>query len=130
MPERFLDWLEQARMDLEHGRCAAAAGHFEWAAFAAQQAAEKACEALHLFARSAAWGHDVTQLLSTLPEPLRPDPSLLDRAKALDKHYIPARYPNGFASGTPRAHYCRAEAERALADAEAIVEFCDRSISR
>jgi hypothetical protein len=43
MPERHADWLEHARLDLDHARVAAQAGHFEWAAFAAQQAAEKAC---------------------------------------------------------------------------------------
>ena len=96
----------------------------EWAVFAAQQAAEKACKALHLSLGGDAWGHDLTTLLSALPETHRPPAALLDQAKALDKHYIPARYPNGFAQGIPRDHYTRREAEQAIADAGAILEFC------
>ncbi len=128
MPERHGDWLQQAEWDLDHARLAAREGHFEWAAFAAQQAAEKACKALHLSLQSAAWGHDVTQLLVALPAGHQASADLLERAKALDKHYLPARYPNGFAAGTPRQHYTRRDAERAVEDAEAIIGFCQRSL--
>lgn len=48
MPERHLDWLRQAQLDLEHARLGGREGHFEWAVIAAQQAAEKACKALHM----------------------------------------------------------------------------------
>ncbi len=128
MPERHGDWLQQARYDLDLARVAAREGHFEWAAFAAQQAAAKASKALHLFLGNATWGHDVTQLLSALSGIHQASPDLLERARRLDGHYLPARYPNGFAAGTPRDHYSRGDAEQALADAEAIVEFCRRSI--
>ncbi len=130
MPERYADWLGQARRDVEHARVAVREGHFEWAAFAAQQAAEKACKALHLFLGGSTWGHDVTQLLTALPSANQAPPELTERAKRLDKHYLPARYPNGFAAGTPMEHYTRREAEDAIADAEAILDFCRRSISR
>ena len=73
---------------------------------------------------------DVTQLLEALPAGARATAHFLDRAKSLHKHYLPARYPNGFAAGTPRQHYTRREAERAVADAEAVLEFCERSIPR
>ena len=130
MPERHQDWLRQARLDLEHARFSAREGHPEWAAFAAQQAAEKACKALHLSLASEVWGHDLTALVTALPAERRPAPDLLDRAKSLDKHYLPARYPNGFAEGTPRDHYTAREAEQAIADAEALVEFCACSIAQ
>lgn len=130
MPERHEDWLRQAHLHLEHARFSARGGHLEWAVFAAQQAAEKACKALHLSLASEAWGHDLTALLNALPAGQRPTADLLDRAKALDKHYLPARYPNGFAEGTPRDHYTMREAEQAIGDAEALVEFCARSITR
>jgi HEPN domain-containing protein len=77
---------------------------------------------------SDAWGHDLTALLTALPRDARPPDDLLDRARGLDKHYIPSRYPNGFAAGTPRDHYTEREAVTAIADAEAIIEFCARSI--
>lgn len=130
VPERHEDWLEQARWDVEHARSALGESHFEWAAFAAHQSAEKACKALLLALGSAAWGHDLTHLLGALPQERRPAGPLLDRAKVLDKHYIPARYPNGFASGTPHEHYTRGEAEEAIRTAEDILEFCRHSIPR
>jgi HEPN domain-containing protein len=130
MPERHQDWMRQARLDLEHARLAAREGHLEWAVFAAQQAAEKACKALHMSLGGDAWGHDLTALLGALPQEHRAEDDLVDRAKALDKHYIPSRYPNGFDQGTPRDHYTEREAQAAIADAEAILEFCTRSIPR
>ncbi len=130
MPERHQDWLRQARDDLDHARLSARQAHLEWAAFAAQQAAEKACKALHLSLGSDAWGHDLMALLAALPAEQRPHPDLVDRAKGLDKHYLPSRYPTGFAQGTPRDHYTLREAEQAIADAAAVIEFCARSIPR
>src|ERR1700704_5283084 len=130
MPERHQDWMRQARLDLEHARLAAREGHLEWAVFAAQQAAEKACKALHMSLGGDAWGHDLTALLGALSPEHQAEDDLVDRAKALDKHYIPSRYPNGFDQGTPLDHYTEREAETAIADAEAILEFCARSIPR
>jgi HEPN domain-containing protein len=130
MPERHQDWMRQARLDLDHARLAAREGHLEWAVFAAQQAAEKACKALHMSLGGDAWGHDLTALLDALPQGHRAEDDLVDRAKALDKHYIPSRYPNGFDQGTPRDHYTAHEGQAAIADAEAILEFCTRSIPR
>ena len=130
MPERHQDWLRQARDDLDHARLSARQAHLEWAAFAAQQAAEKACKALHLSLGSDAWGHDLMALLAALPDAQRPHPDLVDRAKGLDKHDLPSRYPTGFAQGTPRDHYTLREAEQAIADAAAVIEFCARSIPR
>jgi HEPN domain-containing protein len=45
MPSRAEDWLRQTLPDLEHARAALHAGTFEWAAFAAQQAAARMLEA-------------------------------------------------------------------------------------
>lgn len=128
MPERHGDWLRQAHYDVDLARVAAREGHFEWAAFAAQQAAEKAAKALHLYLGNAAWGHDVTQLLTLLPVTHQATPQLLETARRLDRHYLPARYPNGFAAGTPRDHYSLGDAEQAIADAETIIDFCRGSI--
>ena len=40
------------------------------------------------------------------------------------------RTDTGFAQGTPRDHYTLREAEQAIADAAAVIEFCARSIPR
>jgi HEPN domain-containing protein len=67
---RWADWYAQARHDLEQATASAEAGRYDWACFAAHQAAEKAVKALHLRQGQEAWGHVVARLLSALPEPV------------------------------------------------------------
>ena len=131
MSGRAGDWFRQAEADLEHARHALRDEHFEWACFATQQAAEKAATAAHAALGQEAWGHVVTELLEAL-QPHEPavDEALLDRARALDKLYIPTRYPNGLAGGAPADFYTRAEAQRAISDAEAVLALCRRMLSR
>ncbi len=81
MPNRAYDWLRQGQRDLEHARRAAEDGDFEWACFAAQQAAEKVAKAALQHSGLEAWGHSVTALLESLPDAQPPDPSLLDGAR-------------------------------------------------
>lgn len=128
MPERSGDWVRQAEADFRHARHALEDGDFEWAAFAAHQAAEIAIKAVFQRHNLDAWGHTVSVLLGRLPEAVRTDEGLVDRAKELDKHYIPTRCPNGFEQGAPVDFYTRGEADRAIAHAEAIIEFCRRQI--
>jgi HEPN domain-containing protein len=124
MASRHADWLKQGQRDLEHARRALDDGDYEWACFAAQQGAEKAVKAVYQKAGGMAWGHSVTALLESLPEPLQPDDRLLDAAKELDKHYILPRYPNAHPEGAPYEYYTKGEAERAVANAEQIIGFC------
>jgi HEPN domain-containing protein len=126
--ERSADWFRQAEADLRHARHAAEDGDYEWSAFAAQQAAEKAIKALFQKLHLDAWGHTLSTLLASLPDSVRPEASLIDVAKALDKHYIPTRYPNGFERGAPTDFYTHDEARRAITEAETILEFCRRQI--
>jgi len=46
MPRRHEDWLAQAKRDLKAARDSLSSGNYEWTAFQAQQAAEKALKAL------------------------------------------------------------------------------------
>lgn len=124
------DWLRQARRDLQHARDALDRGTFEWAAFAAQQAAEKAVKALYQHLGAEARGHSVTQLLAALPSGARPTDELIDVAKELDKHYLTPRYPNAYPGGAPMDFYTRAEAQRAVQGAERILEHCQRHLLR
>ena len=126
---RWSDWWDQAGRDLGHAGHALDDADHEWAAFAAQQGAEKGVKAL-IFARGGEpWGHSVAALLDALG-PLRPDESLLEAGLRLDKHYIPARYPNGLPAGHPGKYYTRGEAEKAIDDATAIIEFCRSHLPR
>jgi HEPN domain-containing protein len=127
---RWRDWWEQSVRDLGHARHALADEDHEWAAFAAQQAAEKVLKALIMAHGGEPWGHLTTGLAEALP-PVAPAPAdVLDAARRLDKHYIPARYPNGFADGYPGKLYTRGEAEQAIADATTITEFCRSHLPR
>jgi HEPN domain-containing protein len=129
MPARHADWLRQAKRDLDHARRSAASGDYEWACFAAQQGAEKGIKAVYQWLGAVAWGHSVTMLLANLPQPHRSPEVLVERAKALDKHYITTLYPNGFERGAPLDYYTLAEAERSIEDAEAIIRFCENLLA-
>lgn len=128
MVERSADWLRQAESDLRHAWNAQADGDYDWAAFASHQAAEKAIKAVFQKLHLDAWGHTLSLLLTSLPQDRRPEQSLIDCAKELDKHYIPTRYPNGFERGAPVDFYTAKEAGQAIANAEVLLEFCRRQV--
>lgn len=123
MPERSRDWLRQAEADLQLARSARDIGRHEWSCFASQQAAEKAVKGLYQRLHMEAWGHALTALLEYLPDQSKPSAELMDKARVLDRHYIPTRYPNGFERGAPMDFYSRKDADVAIEHAEAIVEF-------
>ncbi len=125
---RWKDWWDQGKRDLLHARHALEDADYEWSAFAAQQAAEKALKALIMSQGGEAWGHSISGLVEALPPDVETSPDVMETANRLDKHYIPARYPNGFASGYPGKLYTRAEAEGAIADGQKILEFCRRRL--
>jgi HEPN domain-containing protein len=120
---RWPDWWEQGLRDLRHAENALHDGDYEWAAFAAQQSAEKALKALIMSLGGEPWGHSITGLAEAVPERLELPSTVMEAAHRLDKHYIPARYPNGFAEGYPGKLYTRGEAEGAIQDARKIIEF-------
>jgi HEPN domain-containing protein len=116
--------MAQALHDLAHAERARTAGDHDWACFAAQQAAEKAVKALHLHRGQEAWGHVVRRLLEELPEPLRPDPDLLDRARCVDQFYMPTRYANAHPEGAPFQHFGARQSAEAIEHARAILDYC------
>lgn len=124
MTARYEDWLRQAIRDLGHAKHSLNSGDYEWACFAAQQSAEKGLKALFLKNNRSAWGHSVAGLLQELHGIYDVERSLIDAGKELDKHYIPPRYPNSYPEGAPYDYYTKAEAERAIAHTEQILEFC------
>jgi HEPN domain-containing protein len=121
MTDRSKDWLDQAQRDLEQARSSQKEDRHEWACFAAQQSAEKAVKALHLFLKQEAWGHVVARLLNELP--LTIPEELLDKAKVLDGLYIPTRYANGHPEGAPFEHYGKIQSKDAINYAGEILKF-------
>jgi len=121
---RSQDWWAQSLRDLRHARNALQDTDYEWSAFAAHQSAEKAVKALIISQGGEPWGHLITGLLEALPKGVSASPEVVEAGNRLDKHYIPARYPNGFVQSYPGKLYTRGEAESAISDAEKISEFC------
>jgi HEPN domain-containing protein len=121
MANRANDWFAQAQRDLEQARSSQAEQRHEWACFAAQQAAEKAVKALHLWLRQEAWGHVVARLLAELP--LTIPEHLVDQGRVLDNFYIPTRYANGHPEGAPFEHYSNLQSTQAIAYASEIIAF-------
>ena len=129
MANRSYDWFRQSQADLRHAKNALEDGDFEWSCFAAHQAAEKALKAVFIRHGQDAWGHTLTILISNLPKTAKhPPENLVDFARMLDKFYIPTRYPNGFESGAPTDYYTRDDAQTAILQAGAILEYCRHQI--
>lgn len=139
---RYKDWLDQAKKDLEAANSSLKSGHFEWCCFQAQQSAEKALKALLLSLNMETWGHSLIQLLKKWKKVIEADhkdssslehdeyEKLFNKCQELDRHYIQPRYPNGFASGHPAEYYNEQIALRCIKDARIIVRFVEREIEK
>ena len=121
MPERSKDWSKQAWRDLDSARVQMEDGFFEWSCFIAQQAAEKA---IYQKMGTEAWGHSVSDLLKARREKINVPDELVDGAKQLDRFYIPARYPNSWATGIPAEYIDRKDALNAIDNSEKLLQFC------
>ena len=86
--------------------------------------AEKAVKAPYQKLGIEVWGHPISRTLDSLPSDLKPPQDLIDKAKELDRHYIPTRYPNFHPEGAPLDYYTKEDAERAVNYAEEIIKFC------
>jgi HEPN domain-containing protein len=130
MANRSHDWLRQAERDLEQALDSQNANRSEWACFAAQQAAEKAVKALHIYCGQEAWGHAVAKLLSELPSGLMVPEELVEKARSLDNTYVPARYPNGHPEGAPFEHYGPLQSTQAIDYAREIIGFVNSKMAQ
>lgn len=128
MVERSKDWLDQAERDVKQADASLRDGFYEWACFAAQQAAGKAVKALIQSLGGEAWGHSVAALIDSLPEDVKPN-HLRDQALELDLAYIPSRYPNAHSAGFPGKAYTRKIGERLIEYAREIVTYCRDQVS-
>lgn len=120
---RYQDWLAQAERDLSRAAIDVQYAYWEWACFTAQQAAEKAVKALLMSYGNSVWGHAITPMLRHL-ESLPVPAVMIGYAQLLDAHYIPTRYPNGFAEGIPADYYNEQKAQEALHAATDLIRFC------
>jgi HEPN domain-containing protein len=123
--ERSGDWWAQAERDLRAARTLAERQLYEWACFAAQQAAEKAVKAAIQARGGELRGHAVRRGLQALEAPV----ALVEAGVRLDRLYIPTRYPDVLDQGSPGEVYLAADADTALKDAEAVLEWCRDQLS-
>jgi HEPN domain-containing protein len=123
--ERSSDWWVQAERDLRAARTLAEQALYEWACFAAQQAAEKAVKAVIQVRGGELRGHAVRRGLQALTAPI----ALIEAGIRLDRLYIPTRYPDVLDQGSPGEVYLAADAQAALHDAEAVLAWCRDQLS-
>lgn len=126
--QRALDWLRQAQRDLQVADKCATDGYHEWAAFAAQQSAEKAAKALVQALKGAVRGHGVTEILQSVSDRIAVPQDIIDCAREIDQVYVTSRYPNGFATGIPGDYFNEQTSKRVIGHAGEIVKFCDGHI--
>ncbi len=129
MARRYRDWLAQAHRDIKAAQDSLANGNYEWAAFQAQQAAEKALKALLRYHNFAMTGHTLVYLLRQARDFVDVPEGMMTLARELDRHYIQPRYPNGFAAGYPGEYYDEATAARCVDYGEQIIRFAEQNIS-
>lgn len=116
-------WYRQAEDDLEAAEVLIEFGKPAQAAFLCQQAGEMALKALWFALNLDPWGYSLARLVKQLPTPeVSRFEGLLPSAQALDKLYIPTRYPNALAELAPAEAYTHEEALQAVGYAPAILD--------
>ena len=127
--EEALDWWSEANHNLRQARKNLEIEEYSVASFLAHQAAEKAVKALLYSVNEAPWGHSIRILLERYFERVGGgDESLLERARELDRHYIPSRYPNVHPAGAAHEAYDEATSINAIRCSEAILSYAIKAI--
>jgi HEPN domain-containing protein len=126
--EEYGRWREEAARALEAARVQAEAGLHNWSCFAAEQSAQLAVKALLHGLGRGPWGHDLIRLIEGVGETgIGVPDDVEDAARRLSRHYIPARYPDAHAGGSPGSRYSRSDADEAGRDAAAVIAFVDEA---
>lgn len=119
--DRAENWLLTAREDLRIAVILFDASVPHGAAFHAQQAGEKALKAANFKQGQHAFGHSCLTLAQSCGAP----DHIIAKAKQLDRHYIPSRYPDAYPTGTPMDFYLDEEAKLAIEAAKTILAWVE-----
>jgi len=122
--EEFDRWMAQASDTLNSARMDYSTKSYNWCCFKAQQAAEYAVKGLLKGLGVSAYGHSTVKLLRDMETYSISVQNLTTCARTLDRHYVPARYPDAFTEGSPFEFYDDRTALEALDCAEKICNFC------
>lgn len=126
--EEYERWRVEASRALRHAELAAQDGLHNWACFSAEQSAQLALKALLHGLGLGPWGHDLLALEERLGEAGLDIPERVhDGLLRLSRHYMPARYPDAHAAGSPGDRYGSADSREALDDARAVLGLVDEA---
>lgn len=121
----YLRWILFSKRTLSSARGDLERGDYNWACFKSQQAAEFAVKALLRGLGMPSYGHSISRLLTGVSSALKCDDKIIQAAKALDKHYVPTRYPSAWVEGSPDEYYTKKDAEDAIRFAEDIMSWVE-----
>ena len=110
-------WYETARDDRDTAKVLLDNKKYAASCFHAQQAAEKALKAMCFLYGLDPWGHSIVKLIEILKSQKQIVSKVISyrkEAMALDRFYIPTRYPDGLPDITPMEAYSVDDAETAL----------------
>lgn len=126
--DEYARWRDEAGRAIRHAQLAADDGLHNWACFSAEQAAQLAVKALLHGLGRAPWGHDLVGFGDSMRAAgLSVPADVGDALLRLARHYMPARYPDAHAAGSPGARYGATDAEQALGDARDVIGLVDRA---
>lgn len=117
-------WLRQARYDIEQAERLLHQEVYPYAAFLAEQAAQKALKAFLIAqGRRYVMIHSVAELARQAGAYDAAFTELIDSGRRLDRHYLTSRYPDALPEpAIPAEAYVREDAVEALAAGRAIVD--------
>ena len=115
--DEFERWMASAKSTLKSAITDRTAGFYNWACFKSQQSAEFAVKAFLKGIGSDSFGHSVSLLLKKADF----DISMIDMAITVDKYYIPTRYTDAWAEGSPEDYYTLDNANEAIECSESII---------
>ena len=123
-------WLRQAAYDLAQAERLLREGVFSYAAFFAEQSAQKSLKAFLLSRGSRLVAiHSVGELAKEAAQLESGFQPLIDQAKRLDRHYLTSRYPDALPEpAIPAEAYVREDAQEAVAIAQAVLEKATSAI--
>jgi HEPN domain-containing protein len=126
---RWQDWRTQALGDQSAAEDLFRTGHWAWCCFACHQAAEKFLKAALEARRVPHEGHSLPTLVRNLSQAVdhpMPDP-VMAACRALNRLYIPTRYPDAHQEGAPVELYGERDARSALQDLREVVQFLEQA---
>lgn len=96
MRKEALDWFEEAKADLRHASQVLKIGSYNWACFAAEQAAEKAIKAFLIgrLGKRPIHTHDLTALCKQTQGRFKLPAVVSNHLAELSAYYTVACYPN------------------------------------